>query len=150
MNNPLKKIKFILFVFGLVLIANSSLIKITGYAVNESFRVGGSVLGLVFIVFGIVLFLAEKEGGLEKTLAQQILESRRFDPKTKFLKKVARKSGYYFGVEVKEGTPVYDIKKNYITVIPHRKEVSIGVYWSIIKALATGESSFRQNYKSYG
>jgi hypothetical protein len=57
--------------------------------------------------------------------------------------RIARKSGYRIGEEVKEGTKVYDIDGRYITVIP-RHHISLGIYHKIIKTLAKGEPEFRK------
>ncbi len=139
----------LLMILGLFIILNATLLGITGFAIGgfESPRVS-TFFGLVFIIVGMAVFLANKEGKLEKTLAQQVLENRKVDPKVRFIKKVARKSGYVLEPNVKEGTPVYDQRGEYITVIPKGNKVRTGTYWSIIKALASGESSFRKRYKT--
>jgi len=141
-----KRLSIFLISMGLILTANSFLINITGNVVSENIQVTSSILGLVFIIGGIGLFLSMKEGKLEKTLAQQTLENNSVVTDTKKLKKIARKSGYTIGKTVKEGYPIFDKKNNYITVIPYR-HVSIGVSKNILRALATGESSFRKYYK---
>jgi hypothetical protein len=87
-----------------------------------------------------------KEGGLEKTLAQKIKESGKVINKPNEIVHIAKKSGYVIGDGVREGTPVYDKSGNYIIVIP-RHNVSGGVYHNIINELASGKSNFRKrNY----
>lgn len=143
MKKSLKRIGIFSFLIGLFLIINHSLMSITGNVINETVQIGGSILGLIFIIAGAALFLVE--GGLEKTLAQIVRESKAVITDPRKLKKIARKSGYTIGREVKEGTKVYDKENHYITVIPRHK-ISIGVYKNIINSLATGKSSFRQAY----
>jgi len=52
-------------------------------------------------------------------------------------------SGYEIGREVREGYPVFDKNGKHITTIPYH-HISCGVSRGIIKALSTGESSFRR------
>ena len=52
-------IKFLFVTVGLLLIANSSLINITGNVISESVNIGGSISGLIFIVLGIALFFTK-------------------------------------------------------------------------------------------
>ena len=55
---------------GFGFIINSSVISITGYVVSDGIKIGGSILGLVFIIGGLGLFLASQKagGGLERKI----------------------------------------------------------------------------------
>ena len=58
--------KFFFIFFGFILILNSSFISITGNVVgNEGFNIGGSILGLIFVVAGIALMIGEPARKLE-------------------------------------------------------------------------------------
>ena len=85
----------------------------------------------------------EKEGNL----AQKILESGKIIQNPRELKRIANEVGYT-GKESKEGYKVL-CNEGILTVIPKHK-VSIGVYRSILKALATGKSNYgrRTSYSS--
>lgn len=126
------------FVFvGILLMLVSTSFTITGNAVKEGINLGSSFIGFVFLVGGLALFLASKEGNL----AKKVLESGAVITNSKKLKKIARKMGYE-GREVKEGYQVLDYKDKPLTVIPNHKDVSKRVYYSVMKALSTGESNF--------
>jgi len=139
-----KRLSIFFISIGLILIANLSLISITGYVINGNFKIGGSVLGLAFIIGGLALFLAGKEGRLEKNLAQQILRSGKILRKREEFMKIARKMGYTIGKDDKEGTRILDKYGMTLTTIPSK--VSKGVYYTIMKTLATGKSSFRRRH----
>ena len=146
MEKPQIFLSFILIVGGLILIADVSLSKITGNIINNSPAVGFSSIGFLFLILGIVLFMVNAEGKLERNLAQEIKRSGRIVDNPRELIHIAKKSGYVLGKEVKEGIPVYDDFGRYITVIPIHK-VSGGVSRNIISELARGESNFRKrNY----
>jgi hypothetical protein len=128
---------------GILLIANFSVSKITGNVIGEQIAVGTSPIGFIFLILGIVLFVVAQESRLEKTLAQKVKESGKIIDKPNELIRVARKSGYIIGKEVREGTQIYSEEGRYITVIPHHN-ISPGTYHGIIGELAKGESSFRK------
>jgi hypothetical protein len=132
----------LMMIAGVLLIANFSVSKITGNVIGENIAIGTSSLGFIFLIFGLVFFIVSSENKLEKTLAQQIKESGKMIDNPRELVRIARKSGYILGKEVKEGTQIYDQEGRYLTVIPHR-HISPGTYHGIIKTLAKGESSFR-------
>jgi hypothetical protein len=136
----------VLIVGGLILISNVSLTKLTGNVIGNIPVLGFSFFGFALLIIGIVLFLMDQEGALEKTLAQEIKESRRIVEKPREIIHIAKKSGYLIGDEVREGTPIYNQYGNRITVVP-RHNLSSGVSRNIINDLARGESSFRKrNY----
>ncbi len=97
---------------------------------------------LVMLVAGILLHLhGNHEGTLEKNIAADILKSGAVITDPKKIEKIARKMGYE-EKEVKEGHQI--IYNNHpLTVIP-RHNISKGVYYSIMKALSSGESNFRK------
>ncbi len=132
-----------IFLIALSFIITLSNLTILGAVIGSTASSSLSFLSILFLAIGIALVLVEKEGGLEKTLAQQILGSGAIITNPKKLRKIARKSGYKDGKEVREGYQVFDYEGNPLTVIPNHN-ISKGVYRSIIKALATGESSFRR------
>jgi hypothetical protein len=134
-------LSYILILSGLLLISNFSVSKITGNVIGEKIAIGTSPLGFVFLILGIVLFVIAQETRPEKTLAQKVKESGKFVDNPNEIIKIARKSGYRIGEEVKEGTRVYDSNGKYITVIP-RRHISPGTYHGIIKELAQGKSTF--------
>ena len=140
MEKPQLFLSFILIIGGLILISDVSLSKITGNVINGNPVMGFSFFGFALLIIGIVVFL---EGGLEKSLAQEIKESRRIIEKPKDIIHIAKKSGYILGKEVREGTPIYNQYGERITVIP-RHNISPGVSRNIINDLARGESSFRK------
>lgn len=66
MQKRLKKLGVTIILLGFVLIINSSLIKITGNVISESFNMGDSIFGLVLIIGGLALFLSQEgKSGLE-------------------------------------------------------------------------------------
>jgi hypothetical protein len=133
----------LMMIAGVLLIANFSVSKITGNVIGENVAVGTSSLGFILLIAGIALFIVSNEGGLEKTLAQKVKESGKMVDSPNELIRIARKSGYRIGEEVKEGTKIYDFDGRYITVIP-RRHISPGTYHGIIKTLAKGEPEFRK------
>jgi len=151
MKKPQFFLSLILIIAGFILISSVSLSKITGNVVSEKPIIGFSSFGFIFLILGIVLFLMDKEGKLEKTLAeknlaQEIKESGKIINKPNEIIHIAKKSGYVVGNEVREGTLICDKYGNKITVIP-RHNISSGVYRNIISELAKGESNFRKrNY----
>ena len=136
-------LSYVLILAGLLLISNFFVSKITGNVIGEQISVGTSPIGFIFLILGIVLFLTSQESRLEKTLAQQVKESGKIIDKPNELIRIARKSGYVVGKDVREGTSIYDSSGHYITVIP-RHNISPGTYKGIISELARGESSFRK------
>jgi len=64
MKRGLKTIRILLLLVGLVLIANFSLVSITGNVINGNIQVGGSILGFIFVIGGIALFLKGEESKL--------------------------------------------------------------------------------------
>lgn len=75
MKRRLKKLGIFAIVFGLLLIVNSFVIKITGNVVNNNVQIGGSILGLAFVIGGLVLFLIS-EGGLETLVEEKPLPGK--------------------------------------------------------------------------
>ena len=71
MKSTLKKAGFVLIIFGLLLIANSFLIVITGNVVSETSKITSSILGLIFVIIGLGLFMAEPAGKLEKIAKEE-------------------------------------------------------------------------------
>ena len=73
-----KILSIFLIIISLILISNSVVINITGYIINENFTFGGSVLGFIFLIGGLALFLSSQksEGGLEKEI--KITKSKKF------------------------------------------------------------------------
>jgi hypothetical protein len=125
-------IVFILFSF-FVLSLN---LNFTGAVVGVS---SGSLnfIAIIFLVVGSALLIHENK--LEKLISHKFID----DPRR--IKQIAQKMGYHDGREVKEGYQILK-KGKPLTVIP-RHHISKGVYHSIMNALSTGESNFR-NYKS--
>jgi len=64
MKRGLRTLSILIILVGLILIASSSLMSITGSVISESVNIRSSVLGLAFIIGGLALFLAEKESKL--------------------------------------------------------------------------------------
>jgi len=82
-----KLFSILITLIGFVFILNSSFRSITGNVVRESIHLGGSIFGLIFIIGGLVLFLAnQKAGGLEGKL--NIITTKGFD---KMVKRVPKK-----------------------------------------------------------
>ncbi|MCK5625119.1 hypothetical protein KAI04_04735 [Candidatus Pacearchaeota archaeon] len=136
---------FVFILIGFVFIINSSFKSITGNIIQEGIHLSGSILGFVFLIAGLVLFLASKKaGGLEKNLAKQILASGKILSKPREFKKIALEMNYNFGKEVKEGTQILDKYGKILTVIP-KHNISKRVYHSILKAFSTGESNLRRS-----
>lgn len=139
-----KKTLGILFALaGMILIFDP--LRITGFVIAEN--IGGeinSVLGLVFVIGGIIFFMAGRtwEGGLELNLAQKILKSRKILEHPREIKSIATQMGYGWRA-VKEGYQILNKDGTPLTVIP-KHNVAKGTYYGIMKALATGESSFRK------
>ena len=142
------------FVLGCALIFSSGY-GITGQVVgNDNFtREITPVFGLVFIIGGLVLFVEasdkdkDKEGGLEKNLALEMLESRRVITNTNELKRIAVKCGYDFK-EVKEGYLVLNYDGSRLTTIPKHRDINSNTAKGILKSMAYGEPSFRPYQRS--
>jgi len=116
-------------------------LRITGAVIGTNFPIGLNFIALVFLIVGLVFFI---NGGLERNLAQEKLESGAVITDPKKIKKIAKKMGYDSGREVREGYEILDDSGKPITVIPNH-QLSRGVYKNIMKSLSTGESNFR-NY----
>ncbi len=98
------------------------------------------LIALAVLVAGILLFLYENK--LERNIASEILKSGTVITDPKKIKKIAKEMGYKEGREVKEGYQIIS-HGHPLTVIPHH-HISSGVYRNIMKALSSGESSFRK------
>lgn len=153
MKKSLVKIMGVLLLLIGFIFIFSSFSKLTGNIVAE--KITGSIaswIGLVFLVGGFAFFLMGKEKGregkLETNLAQQVINDRKIITKSRDLINISKKMGYQ-GRQVKEGYQVLGRDGKPLTVIPRHKEVSGGVYQSVIEALATGESSFRKRNINY-
>ena len=131
-----------LLIVGLTLMISFTTLNYTGNVIGERFGTGFSFLGFVFVLIGAGILMAKKN------LAQLTLDSGKVVTKRMELLKIARKTSkdrdYEFR-EVKEGTQVtYNGKP--LTVIPHHADINKYTAKQIIRALATGQSSFRTNY----
>ncbi len=129
--------------FGIAFIILSFLIvlfnvSLTGAVIGTSFSNISSLVAVIFFIVGILLI----KGSKLENLAKKIMDSGAVITDPKKLKKIAIKMGYE-GRNVKEGYQILDENKKPLTVIPNHN-VSTGVYRSIIKSLATGNSSFRR------
>ena len=145
MEKPQIFLSIIFIISGLILISDVSLSKMTGNVIGGKPIIGFSFIGILFLILGIVLFFISQEGGLEKNLAQQTLESRRVIDKPRDLMHIAKKMGYMMR-NTKEGASVYDSEGKYVTVIPIH-EVTGRTARRILIDLSKGESSFRKrNY----
>jgi hypothetical protein len=145
----MRNIRFIfsllLAIVGLFFISGFSFPKMTGYVVGGNLGFGNSFLGFIFLISGIVLFIAGKQWKLERNLAQEIKESGKRLDNPKEIIRIAEKSGYIIGKkECHEGTKVYNQFGKVVTVIP-KHNISNGTYHNIIKELAEGKSNFRKN-----
>ncbi len=135
-------ISLLLVLFGFIFVFNS-LSGITGNIIIEKFdEQVSSIFGLVLILLGLIVFLS----GLEKNLAQEVMESGAVITDPRKLRKIATRMGYS-GRNVKEGYQILDRAGKPLTVIP--RHLKYGTYKSIIEALATGESSFRKRAYSH-
>ena len=133
-----------LILIGSVIIF-SSFSSMTGFSIANSVEKDlGSILGFGFVIGGILVFMArkQKEGNLAKQILKDggVIQSSR---KLRRISKKVEKQEGYSGREVKEGYQVLGKDGNPLTVIPSH-DVSVGVYRSIMGALATGKSSFRK------
>ena len=133
------------FLIGCVFVLNS-FFGVTGFIIAEFVgKRTGSLIGLAFIIIGILLFL---RGRLEHSL--DLFKSRGIITDPKKLKKVAGriiKQRGHSGREVKEGYQILDKRNKPLTVIP--RHISKGVYFGIRDALLTGEPNFRRtNYSN--
>ena len=125
MKRWLKTIRILILLNGLLLIASSSFLNITGNVISENINVGGSILGLIFLVGGLVLFLTE-QGTLERIAVYDVSkgkspEKERFygmtDPETYFSTGRVNLSEFKRGIkEIEEDKELMDlIKKEYGT-----------------------------------
>lgn len=78
----LKILSLLIILTGIISILNSSLKTITGNVINEELNLGSSILGLILIIGGLVLFLASKKGGGGDGLVK-IISSKRFEKSIK-------------------------------------------------------------------
>jgi hypothetical protein len=136
--------------FGLSLIIASIFLfafnafTFTGAAIGV-FSQSSNLVALAFLILGLALSLREQQEG---NLASELLRSRAVITDPKKLIRTAEKMGYDER-NVKEGYQILGENGKPLTVIP-RHHISNGVSKNILKALSTGESSFRryQQYKS--
>ena len=127
---------FIVLAIGIIL----SNISITGAVIGTSISNSLSLVAVVFLIVGFILTFQR-----DRNYAQEILDQRKYVDDTRELKKIARRMGYTLMEGYKEGTRVYS-GDEVLTVIPnHRKIGEKETARSILEALATGESSFRQH-----
>jgi hypothetical protein len=128
----------ILVIIGLVLLVSS--LSITGNVVSEKIgKTPSSILGLAFIIGGVVLFMARRSK--EGNLAKQVLESGAVLSRPRDIKKIARKMGYEIVGNKREGyTVLYE--KGRLTTIPGH--ISKETFYSIMKALATRKPNLRR------
>lgn len=128
----------ILFFIGFIFILNS-LSGMTGFAIAESIgKIPSSIIGLIFIIGGILLFVR----GKESNLALEVKKSGAIITDPRRLRKIANKMGYE-GRWVKEGYQVLGKNGRPLTVIPNHN-ISTGVCRSVIDVLSTGKSNFRK------
>ena len=115
-----------------------SKVAITGAAMGISSINYLDFIALAFFVSGILFFI---HGGIEN-LAAETLKRGGVITSTKEIIHLAKKMGYE-GKEVREGYQIIN-HGHPLTVIPHHRQLSPGVSRSILKALSSGESSFRR------
>ena len=133
----------VLFWIGVAFILNS-FSGITGYVVAEEIgKSVSSILGLVFVVGGLALFIRGNK--LKTSLAEEVKKSGVVITNPKKLVSLAKQIGYP-GRNRKEGYQVLDLRGVPITIIPRHRSIKKGTYRGIITALSTGESSFRRTY----
>ena len=108
-----KLIGAVLILTGFIFILNS-FSGITGFAVAESVRkIPSSIIGIVLIVGGALVFLR----GKESNLALEVKKSGAIITNPGKLKKIAHEMGYK-GRKVKEGYQILDKDGKPLTVIP--------------------------------
>lgn len=78
----LRILSFLIILTGIISILNSSLKTIIGNVIDGGSSLGGSILGLVLIIGGLVLFLASKKGGRGDGLVR-IISTKRFEKSIK-------------------------------------------------------------------
>ncbi len=113
----------------------------TAAVIGTPFSGSLNIASLIMLVAGLVLFIIEGEH--ERNLAFETLKSGAVITDPRKIEKIARKMGYTEGREVREGYQILDDRGKPLTVIP-RHNISGGVYRGIMKALSTGESTFRK------
>ena len=91
--------------------------------------------------------LGNEENELEENRAQQYLSQGKIPEKSRELINLAQDMGYITSEEGRrEGTIIRKTNGDILTVIP-RHQISRGVSRGVLKAFATGESSFRQGQR---
>ena len=135
----------ILFITISILIAFSNL-TIVGAVVGISISNSLSWIAIVFFIVGILFVVREEKEG---NLALKVMESGAVIDNSKRLKRIANKMGYGYK-KVKEGYKVLGEDGKPLTVIPNGY-IPKGLSRGILRALATGKSSFRRRPDySYG
>lgn len=112
----------------------------TGAVVGVGFSASLNLIALITFILGLALFLIHS---LEINLAKEILSRGGVITNSRELIRIARKMDYGER-QVKEGFQVLNEYGKPITVIPNHPNVSPGVSRNVLKALSTGESSFRK------
>lgn len=129
----------ILFSIGLTIFNSTG---ITGAVIGTPLGNSISFLAAVCFILGLVLMTYELR---RKNYAEEILKQGRYVDDTRELKSIARKCGYRLDEGHREGTRIIKDDGEVLTVIPnHRRIEGRGTVRGILKALATGESTFRQ------
>lgn len=132
-------ISTILVIIGLILLVSS--LSLTGNVVSENLgKAPGSILGLMFIIGGFVLFLARKRE--EGNLAKQVLESGAILSKPREVIKIAKKMYDVVGNKREGYNVLYEGGR--LTTIPGHGTIPKGTFYSIMRALATGQPNLRR------
>jgi len=160
MKKGLKTLGIGIILLGIAFIVNYSLVSITGNVVSENIRATGSILGIIFMVIGIALFLAE-EGGLEKiskkqkkaiTKLENWLKTRNVGTARDLIQQIKR-AGYDTKEAAGHTELLYEGKKITmenrqgqqvpVTIPRHQGDIATGTYKSILTGVV------RDVYKRY-
>jgi Txe/YoeB family toxin of Txe-Axe toxin-antitoxin module len=77
-----KILSLLIILIGIILILSSSIKTVTGNAISETINTGNSILGIIFILGGVFLFLASRKGGGGNGLVK-IIRTERFEKSIK-------------------------------------------------------------------
>ena len=134
------------FVLGVFFIINSKANitgAVIGISINSTFSL---ILGIAFVFVSVILFIVGKED-LEQRLNEAgiALQQRRIYTKRNELIRLAIRCGYELSKGRREGTLVKDPHTGaIITVISDHPTILYGTSRGIMRALATGQSSYRR------
>jgi hypothetical protein len=151
-----------LLFISIFLIATNKVI--TGNIIGIKNQTPLGIFGIIVFLIGLSLIIISKKSGLErhilpfetispgndtypqenKNYAQEALDNGKTVDRRRDLLKIAGRMGYTIKGGYNEGIRVFDLDGNTITAIPSHSRVNPNTSKDILRALATGKSTFKK------